>query len=262
MNGYTRKRKHGATIPVRRFWRSRAQQAYNSLVPYSQRGYRRTGGYFGRFNTGGAYSRLRRNPFVRRADVEKKFFDTTIVDATTGTTAEISASQNLIAQGSTESNRIGRKCIIKNIMCKGQVTLSVQDDTAVPVAPIKFRAMLVLDRQANGAVPTSSNDILETNTSINSFLNLANSRRFKILYQLVETLLPSAGSGTGVTGDWAGDLKPFEFYKKVNIPLEFDSTTGAITEIKSNNLIWVYYRNDASGTVTFNSVTRLRFTDI
>lgn len=32
---------------------------------------------------------------------------------------------------------------------------------------------------------------------------------------------------------------PIEFYKKVNIKIDWDSTTGAITEIKSNNIFIV-----------------------
>lgn len=250
---------------AKRFRGSAARFAYRRLVPASQRaapGYTRTGGFFGRFNLGGAYSRLRRNPYVRRRDVEMKFHDVNTVDASVTTTAEASTSLNLIAQGTTQSQRIGRKCILKSVQCRGQVALAAQDDVAVPAGPLKFRIMLIWDKQANGAVPATS-QILTDNTNINSFNNLANKGRFVTLYEYTDTLVQQAGSGTGVTGDWAGDIKQFQLYKKVNIPIEFDSTAGAITEIRSNNLFWVIYRQSAAvDNVTFTANVRLRFSDL
>lgn len=253
----------------------KAAAAYMRLVPAGQRrrtsarmfarprapGYIRTSGYFGRFNRGGAYSRLRANPFVRRADVEKKFHDVTIADATTGTTWEESTSQNLIAQGTTEVQRIGRKVVVKDIHMRGEVLLSALQDSAAIGEAVHWRLLLVLDKQANGA-NAAVGDVIETTTNINSFNNLANKDRFKILWQTRDTLNSTGASGTGVTGDHAGDVKIIEYHKKVNIPIEFDSTTGAITEIKSNNLFWMFCRSQAGGTVTLNMVTRLRFTDL
>lgn len=239
-------------------WRSGRAR---SRVAQASRGYQRTGGYYGRFNLGGAYSRLRRNPFVRRSDVEKKFIDTTIADATTGTTWEASTSQNLVAQGTTESTRVGRKIVIKNIMCHGRWTLSPTDDGTAIRGPCYIRCLLVLDKQANGAIPATS-QVVETDTSVDTFNNLANKDRFKILYSKKIMLNPPSSGGTAIAMDVGGDGDQFEFYKKCNIPIEFDSTAGAITEIRSNNLFWMYVRSDASGTVTFNVTTRLRFTDL
>lgn len=48
------------------------------------------------------------------------------------------------------------------------------------------------------------------------------------------------------------------FYKKCNVPLEFSSTTGAITEIRSNNIGVLLI--SAEGTAKFDSSIRIRFT--
>jgi len=260
----SRKRKGGPSYNPRGGARRRVMQqaAYRRLIPASQRGYSQSTGYFGRFNLGGAYSRLRRNPFVRRSEVEKKYFDTLISAQAITASWVVSNSQNLIAQGTTESTRIGRKIVVKDIHCNGQVVLSPDDDITTP-SNQKVRVMLMLDTQANGANPTASGATgVMLDTDVNSFHALANKGRFRTLYECEEVLVSQAGAGDGVAGanDFGGDIKKLEFHKKVNIPIEYDSTTGAITEIRSNNLFWIFAGVTTGSTFTVR--TRLRFTDM
>lgn len=233
--------------------------AYRRRVPVSQRGYLRTGGYFGRFNTGGAYSRLRRGGYNRP---EHKFFDTVV--AGTFTAAEVvqtGGGEDLlaIAQGTTESTRIGRKIIVKSIHCQGRVTHAGAEDSATIPNPLQIKLSLIWDKQANGAVPANT-DVYET-TDILHFNNLANKGRFVTLYTFEENLAPLAAGGTGVTGDWSGETKSFEFHKKCHIPIMYDSTTGAVTEIKSNNLFWTAVANTTQATSGFTIRNRIRFVD-
>ena len=69
----------------------------------------------------------------------------------------------------------------------------------------------------------------------------------------------TAGGGDGTTEDYAATIIHDSFYKKVNLPVEFDSTAGAITEIKSNNIgILLLSKNGKAG---FSSKIRIRFSD-
>ncbi len=203
-------------------------------------GFSRTGGFYGRYAPAGN---------------ELKFHDVDQDDAALAATGTVSTSWNLIPQGVTESQRVGRKCTIKSINWKGALNLpSTTDfDNSSDVA----RIMLVLDKQANGATPAVT-DILES-ADFQSFNNLANSMRFVKLYDHTFTLKAHAGQGNGTAFETAEDTKVFAMYKSCNIPLEFSSTTGAITEIRSYNLIMLTISQ--SGLCGLNSKVRLRFSD-
>jgi len=239
--------------------RGRARAALASYrkfsVPKKYQGYLRTGGFYGRYNKFD-------QRVMRGLGVEKKFLDTACNDPaldTTWTQVATGSSIHVLAQGTTGSTRIGRKVTLTDILLHGHCgTGSLGDVESAPV-PIHVKVAVVLDKQANGAVPSAS-DIWVTDSSINSFNNLANKGRFKILYMWHETLHPTAGAGNGdAENDWAGEMKIIEWAKKVKIPVEFSSTTGAITEIKSNNItIWTC-ASAAVGSVTLNC--RVRYTD-
>jgi hypothetical protein len=68
--------------------------------------------------------------------------------------------------------------------------------------------------------------------------------------------LTSDGAGV-VSSD--GLRKPFKFHKDVNIPIEFDATSGAIGTIRSNNLGVCLL--GGPGIAGFLSKIRLRFSD-
>lgn len=223
-------------------------------------GYGRTGGYFGRYNRGGAYSRLRGNRFVRRRDIEKKFIDTVYTDAATSTWG-VSTSANLIAQGTTESTRVGRKVIITDIHVRSTWTYAPEEDGSTANNPTKVRWLMVWDKQCNGANATNT-DVVESSSQVNCFNNLANKGRFVILFDKEFILKPMAAAGTGVANDWGGDKVDCDFHKKVRIPIEFDSTTGSITEIRSNNLFFMRIRDTTESAVTQVTNVRLRFTDM
>ena len=119
------------------------------------------------------------------------------------------------------------------------------------------RIILFWDKQCNGAT-AGVTDILES-AQYNSFNNLANKGRFKILMDKRYTLNYMTGIGTAGDQDYSAVFKHGSYYKKCNIPVEYDSTTGAITEIKSNNIgVLLIPSNGTSG---FNSKFRFRFSD-
>ncbi len=166
-------------------------------------------------------------------------------------------SVNKISQGVTESERIGRKCRIKSINWRWDLLLpgtATRAETSDVV-----RILLYLDKQANGATATVTG-ILES-ADFQSFNNLSNKGRFRTLMDRTYNLSASAGSGRGTTDtlDYGEFTLQDSTFLKVNIPVEFSGTTGAIGEIRSNN-IGVLAIGKAGYTI-FSSKMRLRFSD-
>ena len=188
--------------------------------------------------------------------IELKFHDLDINDAAIATNGTIlEDSCNEIPQGVTESQRIGRKCTIRMINWRFQITKSAA--TASSATTDIVRVVLYLDKQANGATAAIT-DILETD-DFQSFNQLSNKSRFRTLMDRVYDMNNSSGGGDGTTEDYGGYTLNDSFYKKVNIPIEFDATSGLMATIRSNN-IGVLILSQA-GRCTFESKMRLRFSD-
>lgn len=205
----------------------------------------RTGGYYGRFSKAGG---------------ELKFFDVSLNSSgSVATSGEVANSINTIAQGTGEKERIGRKCTIRRIHWKCYLSLASQESGSSALSGDMVRCIFYMDKQCNGAA-ASVTDVLETATW-NSFRNLSNSGRFNILYDKTHTInyggITSEGSGV-VTQPYT--IKPeITFNKEVNIPLEFSSTTGAISEVRSNNIGVIFISSNDQGII--QSKFRLRFSD-
>lgn len=194
---------------------------------------------------------------------ESKFHDLDIDDTTIaagGTLAQ--ASCNLIAQGVTESTRVGRKATITQIGWRFDVAYRpiAATDIGSTVQGDVVRVILFLDKQNNGSAGGAAvTDLLET-SDYQSFNNLANKGRFKVLMDRTYPMTPSLAVGDVTSADVGGYSVADSFYKEVRIPIEFSSTTGAITEITSNNLGVITLSK--SGFCSFSSKMRLRFTDM
>ncbi len=190
--------------------------------------------------------------------VELKFHDVDLDDALISSSGTITASINLIPQGVTEVERIGRKAVIKQINWRYQLKLAEQDAQATPVASDTIRIILYVDSQTNGATAAVT-DVLET-ANYQSFNNLVNRGRFRILMDRTHAvnLMTLASDGAGVVSS-ASLKQNYSFYKSCALPIEFNAATGAIAEIKSNNIGVLVISN--AGTINLESKFRLRFTD-
>ncbi len=216
--------------------------------PYKRRrtftpGRDRVGGYYGRFSG---------------ASAEHKFFDVTLNDAVVVSAGSVTDSINKIPQGVTESERVGRKCTLKLVQWRYEVSMPQRDAVGTPGAADGFRMIMFIDKQANGATAAVL-DVLET-ANIHSFYNLSNSGRFKIICDKLHhtKFVTLASDGAGVVSS-AGNLTNYTFSKALNLPIEFSSTTGAIGEIRSNNIGVILM--STSGLLGFESKLRVRFTD-
>lgn len=210
------------------------------------RGFLRTGGVYGRFNG----VRGRKTGF---SGPELKFKDTARTTAPLVVTGTVDTNLVVIAQGAGESERIGRKIVIKSIYCRGTLVLA---PTANGVD--KVRMIIVNDTQANGAA-FAVLDVLET-AQMDSHYNLDNQMRFKILADQNFTLNSQSYNGT-TEGPLYRDIRK---YIRCNIPIEYDSSvaiTGAIATQRSNSIaiLWI---NAATNQSDVTMTTRVRYSDI
>ncbi len=192
---------------------------------------------------------------------ELKFHDVDVDQGTVGQSGDIAQVSVLtIAQGTTESTRIGRKVVVRKIGWKMAYTLPETDAAATPVTGDIMRVILYQDRQTNGATATVTG-ILES-ADFQSFNQLANKSRFRTLMDRTYTInyagLASDGAGVVSQGNV---IQEDSFYKNVNIPIEYDNsfTTGVIGTMRSNNIGVLTISQ--GGIVSFQSKMRIRFSD-
>ncbi len=216
--------------------RARRKKAFRTL-----RGRARIGGFYGRYT---------------KPRGELKFHDLDIDDTTDMSSGTILDSVNHIPQGTTEVQRDGRKCTIKAIEWRYNINNQENDAGGTPNNGSTVRVILYKDKQCNGATAAVT-DILET-ADYQSFYNLANEARFDILMDKTHTINYSgmASDGAAVVSQ-AKQVLNGEFALSCNIPLEFSSTTGAITELRSNNVGVLLITQDIFP--DFSSKMRVRF---
>jgi len=193
---------------------------------------------------------------LSRLNAEKKFFDTAI-SFNADATGEIGNNTNLclIPQGVTESTRVGRKCTLKSIQLRLTLIYVPAADT---VGADTVTLYLIQDQQANGAVPAFTEMFTSTNMIV-AVNNLANSERFRTLGRWCFRFQ----AGAGIQGAFGRDVQTLEWFKKLNMPLEFSGATGAITELKSNNMYLVAGTGGGSDDlVSIQGTVRLRFSDV
>ncbi len=197
---------------------------------------------------------------VRGPDTtERKFFDSTLGDVAVSASGTVQSSMVEIPQGTTESERVGRKIRITSVHYRGHITIPFNGSTGAGSNDI-VRMILVQDKQVNGAA-FSVLDYLEASDH-HSFRNLSNVNRFHTLYDRQFAIDAQSGGGRGDnTVFTAVSRVPFQFHKNVNIPIEYNNTatTGAVSTQTSNGLFWLFISEAGLGAV--DAQFRVRFTD-
>jgi len=208
------------------------------------KGFSRKSGFYGRFRSG-----------IKQ---EMKFLDTTI-DTFIDATNEVISQLNIIPQGDGQSDRDGRKAIVKSVSLKG--TLSFVP-AAGATAATSVNMWLIQDTQCNGAAATVANDNTGIFTTVGADSSqalrcLANTDRYKIHKHWTWNLAPNAGVGAA----YNNVLKQVSYYKTLDVPLEFDASaaTGVIATIKSNNLFLVAGSTGSDDTCRLTATARIRF---
>ncbi len=187
---------------------------------------------------------------------EVKFFDLSIDDAlmASGGTVE-QPSVNIIRQGTGDSQRVGRKCLIKAIGWRFQVSLPAQTDVALGADTA--RVILFQDKQCNKAAAVVL-DVLES-ADFQSFNNLSNTGRFRTLMDRTYSLNATAGAGQNASDSSSLFVIDDTVFLKLATVIEFNADAGVIADINSNNIgVLLISRN---GRASFSSQMRVRFTD-
>lgn len=177
---------------------------------------------------------------------EMKFKDvqTNQAATTTGATQLL----NGILQGVDVQQRVGRKCVIKQIYLRGKVTLGGTPTTS------SARILLVYDKQPNNAAltPTDVLAAVGANTATVSANQLNNRDRFVTVWDKVKTV------------NVAGTAEVFwKCFKKVNLPTIYSGTDDQIGSIASGALWLLIVGDIAAGAtcpLTYTNV-RIRFLD-
>lgn len=189
---------------------------------------------------------------------ELKFLDNSITDASIASAGTIVEDSVLgIAQGVGPGQRVGRQITVKKLMWRYNVE-NPSTSGSGGKSPDVVRLILYLDKQCNGAAAVVG-DILES-ADYQSFRNPCNSGRFQILMDRTHQLNAAGGAGDGTSNDFVGIGHSETFFKDVNIKVEFNSTTGAITELTSNN-IGVLIISKLSEISVLDSILRVKWVD-
>ncbi len=214
----------------------------------------------GRTRTAGFYGRY--TPRKYGGDGETKLHDVGLDLVPTLTAGSIAQASFLtIAQGTTESTRIGRKLIVKSFHMRYAISLPLQQDAADIGAGDVVRVILYQDKQANGAAATVTG-ILES-ADYQSFNQLANKSRFRTLYECVHNInrMVAGTDGANTVGSPVVLNGGNVINLKLNMPIEYDNTAtdGSIATMRSNNIGLLLI--SGSGTAGFLSSARVRFSD-
>lgn len=206
--------------------------------PYNNR---RMGGFIGRFQG--------------MQKQELKYLDLDFNDALISTGGTIIMTSLLgIAAGTGPSERLGRRIFVKSIDFRGN--LYIAPDSSV--GHDEVRVLIYQDAQCNGAVAATT-DILDFagNHDWMSYRNLEHLRRFKLLCDKKISLNCQAGGYDGTDIHWGAKTVNFKKHLKLNMTVDYESTTGAITELSSNNIGVMGV--SAQNQTTFNGKIRVRY---
>ncbi len=223
--------------------RARARAPLRHIArPYMRGRWRRTGAY-------GRYQKFSR---------EHKFHEARVSipgDSISSSLSGASIELLTIPQGTLPTQRIGRKIFIQKMQLRYTITANAQADMLLTDNIV--RIMLVVDKQTNGTAIITS-DVNETVAELQSYSNLNNAGRFIILMDRFHMLNQQVSSA--VTPFEAGQKAQFyHYFKKCNIPILYDSTTGVVSEICCNNVYLLAQARHATARLNFQ--WRIRFVD-
>jgi len=199
--------------------------------------------------------------------IETKFYDTGIAGTAivaTAAGAEMDPTPNIlclnaITQGDGESQRDGRKVILKSLQIKGMINADAVANAADPPAGRLIRILVVQDKQTNGAQLNSEDVIKDAGfLDVLSMRNLQYSKRFVVHYDKVIRMIPTATMEDGAnTSSTSYANQGFKFFKNLNVPVNFTSTTEAIANITDNSFHVIALANDTGCNLFYQS--RVRF---
>lgn len=186
------------------------------------------------------------------------------------------AALNVLGTGDSGSDRDGRQVINDSIHLRGCVTYAANDFGALDTC-CAINIVVVLDTQTNGAAPTGGlvfvnpgdSNVVDAGGAVTSlvsgnspFVNLSNSKRFRILKHIRRIIVPGAICGNGVLNYPSGG-----FIFAMDIPLKGMKTNyvsdtampGATVASIGDNGVFLFAWSDFPNRFLINFNSRLRF---
>lgn len=167
-----------------------------------------------------------------------------------------------IAQGTDNTNRIGRVVKLSSVSLRYSVSLYSVDYS---VRPAPTRVILFVDYAVNGTTPTWT-DIMSDNTQPFSHANLGKKGRFRILRNDVFTM-PFVSAETGNVHTSEPSVVTREHYVKLDHPMTFTGTGSTDADVDSGQVYLMHVTNckdfsdTARSTWAINYNTRVRYQD-
>lgn len=161
------------------------------------------------------------------------------------TGASVITCLNQVARGDDYNERIGRS--IKNASV--QLDFDAYHNTTDTTTFTVVRWMLIIDKEANGAVPAVTDILTTENTT--SFRNLTNRRRFVII------------KDARILLDNNRESRSVKYFRRLALKTIFNSgDAGTVADIDSGSLLLVLITNAAEAYKPLLQITsRVRFID-
>lgn len=178
---------------------------------------------------------------LRVADVKHVISQDSLVPGSAGT---VGASLCDMGQGTGEQARIGAQINITKIDWQLRATL--------PAASTgdSIRVVVVLDKQPSNLGNPAITDVFES-ASAAGLYNQSNATRFTILKDFTFALNPtSAVVASGTANLFFHKQGTFKFR---GMPVNYQGNTGTVNDIVTNNIVAMYFSQNASANVLFRS---------
>lgn len=182
----------------------------------------------------------------KTSGIESKFIDFTNATAIMPTALSFRCPVEDILQGDLSSQRDGDSVTLTSVQCRFLFTAHTAADKNIA------RILIVQDKQTNGTLFTAAELFLDATAQdiIVSPYNLDNKHRFRVLCDdMVEFNADGVASVL------------YKKYKKLNIKVRYDASTGAVGDLTSNSLQVVVVGFDANNLGDVQSIIRLRYFD-
>ncbi len=204
--------------------------------------------------------------------IEVKFYDTALVGATLTAPTDATAGEHnpsatlnfcTMAQGDGESQRDGRKALVKSVYVTGMISVAALiNQTALKEQPVVYIA-LVHDKQTNGAQIVSeevfANPAGSNITATSPLRNLQHSSRFTVLDRTTVILPQQEASYDGSNLELGGTMTPFMLSWKGAMPITYDGTTSAVANITDNSIQLIAWCNTVGQIPLLSYNARTRF---
>lgn len=174
------------------------------------------------------------------------------------------APLSLIAQGTGDSNRIGRSVWVHSIHMKMLIVGVATSNTTEGEIPLRFK--MVLDKEPCNADPTLNTVVTDTG-NINSMRNLYYSRRYTVLLDKKMVLRPtSVWDSSANHVDTVNSHRWLDLSYKFKTPLriEFSGTASTVADLSDKNIFFTIQALNPTPAVNIDasdSICRIRFTD-